>query len=117
MEVAQHRGQHGAHGRHASDRRTGARLCHRHARRHRPVGQETLGHVFNVLGVALDAPELQFDERWPIHRDAPPFDEPSQRRSVRDRHQVIDLLAPYVQGGKIGMFGGAGVGKTVIARR
>ena len=80
-----------------------------------PVGQKTLGHVFNVLGVALDAPELQFDERWPIHRDAPPFDELEPKTQMFETGiKVIDLLSPYVQGGKIGMFGGAGVGKTVI---
>jgi F-type H+/Na+-transporting ATPase subunit beta len=80
-----------------------------------PVGQRTLGHVFNVLGVALDAPELEFEERWPIHRDAPPFDELEPKTQMFETGiKVIDLLSPYVQGGKIGMFGGAGVGKTVI---
>jgi F-type H+/Na+-transporting ATPase subunit beta len=80
-----------------------------------PVGEKTLGHVFNVLGVALDAPELQFEERWPIHRDAPPFDELEPKTQMFETGiKVIDLLSPYVQGGKIGMFGGAGVGKTVI---
>jgi F-type H+-transporting ATPase subunit beta len=80
-----------------------------------PVGQETLGHVFNVLGVALDAPETTFDERWPIHREAPPFDELEPKTQMFETGiKVIDLLEPYVQGGKIGMFGGAGVGKTVI---
>jgi F-type H+/Na+-transporting ATPase subunit beta len=80
-----------------------------------PVGQKTLGHVFNVLGVALDAPELEFEERWPIHRDAPPFDELEPKTQMFETGiKVIDLLSPYVQGGKIGMFGGAGVGKTVI---
>jgi F-type H+/Na+-transporting ATPase subunit beta len=80
-----------------------------------PVGQKTLGHVFNVLGVALDAPETTFDERWPIHREAPPFDELEPRTQMFETGiKVIDLLEPYVQGGKIGMFGGAGVGKTVI---
>ncbi len=80
-----------------------------------PVGQQTLGHVFNVLGVALDSPESEFDERWPIHRDAPPFDELEPKTQMFETGiKVIDLLSPYVQGGKIGMFGGAGVGKTVI---
>jgi F-type H+/Na+-transporting ATPase subunit beta len=80
-----------------------------------PVGQKTLGHVFNVLGVALDSPDSQFDERWPIHRDAPPFDELEPKTQMFETGiKVIDLLSPYVQGGKIGMFGGAGVGKTVI---
>ena len=80
-----------------------------------PVGQQTLGHVFNVLGQALDAPEEQFDVRWPIHREAPPFDELEPKTQMFETGiKVIDLLEPYVQGGKIGMFGGAGVGKTVI---
>src|SRR5262245_58011795 len=80
-----------------------------------PVGQKTLGHVFNVLGVALDSPESEFEERWPIHRDAPPFDELEPKTQMFETGiKVIDLLSPYVQGGKIGMFGGAGVGKTVI---
>jgi F-type H+-transporting ATPase subunit beta len=80
-----------------------------------PVGQKTLGHVFNVLGLALDDPEATFDERWPIHREAPPFDELEPKTQMFETGiKVIDLLEPYVQGGKIGMFGGAGVGKTVI---
>jgi F-type H+-transporting ATPase subunit beta len=80
-----------------------------------PVGQKTLGHVFNVLGTALDSPESEFEERWPIHRDAPPFDELEPKTQMFETGiKVIDLLSPYVQGGKIGMFGGAGVGKTVI---
>jgi F-type H+/Na+-transporting ATPase subunit beta len=80
-----------------------------------PVGPKTLGHVFNVLGVALDSPESEFEERWPIHRDAPPFDELEPKTQMFETGiKVIDLLSPYVQGGKIGMFGGAGVGKTVI---
>jgi F-type H+/Na+-transporting ATPase subunit beta len=80
-----------------------------------PVGQKTLGHVFNVLGTALDDPDATFDERWPIHRDAPPFDELEPKTQMFETGiKVIDLLEPYVQGGKIGMFGGAGVGKTVI---
>jgi len=80
-----------------------------------PVGQQTLGHVFNVLGQALDAPQEQFDLKWPIHREAPPFDELEPKTQMFETGiKVIDLLEPYVQGGKIGMFGGAGVGKTVI---
>jgi F-type H+/Na+-transporting ATPase subunit beta len=80
-----------------------------------PVGQKTLGHVFNVLGVALDEPDAQFEDRWPIHRAAPPFDELEPKTQMFETGiKVIDLLSPYVQGGKIGMFGGAGVGKTVI---
>ncbi|MFL6103769.1 MAG: F0F1 ATP synthase subunit beta [Actinomycetes bacterium] len=80
-----------------------------------PVGEKTLGHVFNVLGHALDDPDFQADERWPIHRHAPSFDqlEPKTEMFVTGI-KVIDLLEPYVAGGKIGMFGGAGVGKTVV---
>src|SRR5918999_1561285 len=80
-----------------------------------PVGEKTLGHVFNVLGRALDAPDFEAEERWPIHRHAPSFDqlEPKTEMFVTGI-KVIDLLEPYVAGGKIGMFGGAGVGKTVV---
>ncbi|MFH2073029.1 MAG: F0F1 ATP synthase subunit beta, partial [Actinomycetota bacterium] len=80
-----------------------------------PVGPETLGHIFNVLGEPLDDPTLEFDQRWPIHRQPPAFaDVGAQRELFETGIKVIDLLEPYVQGGKIGMFGGAGVGKTVI---
>jgi F-type H+-transporting ATPase subunit beta len=82
-----------------------------------PVGPETLGHIFNVLGECLDDPSISdgFRERWPIHRPAPPFvDLGSQREMFETGIKVIDLLEPYVKGGKIGMFGGAGVGKTVV---
>ena len=82
-----------------------------------PVGDKTLGHVWNVWGDPLDAEEGYADdlERWEIHRDAPDFDtlEP-QARMFETGIKVIDLLTPYVQGGKIGLFGGAGVGKTVL---
>jgi F-type H+-transporting ATPase subunit beta len=80
-----------------------------------PVGEKTLGHVFNVMGQALDAPDLEVDERWPIHRHAPSFDQLEPRTEMFVTGiKVIDLLEPYVRGGKIGMFGGAGVGKTVV---
>jgi F-type H+-transporting ATPase subunit beta len=80
-----------------------------------PVGDVTKGHVFNVLGQPLDVDSIEVDVRWPIHRPAPPFDElESKTQMFETGIKVIDLLAPYVQGGKIGMFGGAGVGKTVI---
>src|SRR6266540_1452207 len=80
-----------------------------------PVGEKTLGHVFNVLGRALDAPDFEADERWPIHRHAPSFDQLEPRTEMFETGiKVIDLLEPYVRGGKIGMFGGAGVGKTVV---
>src|SRR5690242_15186765 len=82
-----------------------------------PVGNGVLGHVFNVLGEPLDisSEELHdIDARWEIHRDAPPFDELEPRALMFETGiKVIDLLEPYVQGGKIGLFGGAGVGKTV----
>jgi F-type H+-transporting ATPase subunit beta len=80
-----------------------------------PVGEKTLGHVFNVLGRALDDDGFQADERWPIHRHAPSFDRLESRTEMFETGiKVIDLLEPYVRGGKIGMFGGAGVGKTVV---
>ena len=82
-----------------------------------PVGKETLGRVFNVLGETIDGgPEFGPDaERNPIHRDAPAYDELTTSTEVLETGiKVIDLLAPYVRGGKIGLFGGAGVGKTVL---
>src|SRR5918998_2896331 len=80
-----------------------------------PVGEQTLGHVFNVLGQALDDPDFQAEERWPIHRHAPSFDQLEPKTEMFETGiKVIDLLEPYVAGGKIGMFGGAGVGQTVV---
>src|SRR5712692_5694603 len=82
-----------------------------------PVGDVTKGHVFNVLGVPLDVPlsSLNVTERWPIHRDPPPLDQLEPRTQMFTTGiKVIDLLTPYVLGGKIGLFGGAGVGKTVL---
>jgi len=82
-----------------------------------PVGPGVLGHVYNVLGEPLDVDpsEISPDTYWPIHRDPPPFDElEPQARMFETGIKVIDLIEPYVQGGKIGMFGGAGVGKTVV---
>ncbi|MCU1427556.1 MAG: synthase, beta subunit [Actinomycetia bacterium] len=83
-----------------------------------PVGDGTLGHVFNVLGEPLDIPSDQLqgiDDRWEIHRDAPLFADLEPRALMFETGiKVIDLLEPYVQGGKIGLFGGAGVGKTVL---
>jgi F-type H+-transporting ATPase subunit beta len=80
-----------------------------------PVGDATLGHVWNVWGDVLDADPKDFVERWEIHRPAPAFDtlEPS-KRMFETGIKVIDLLTPYLAGGKIGLFGGAGVGKTVL---
>jgi F-type H+/Na+-transporting ATPase subunit beta len=83
-----------------------------------PVGDGVLGHVFNVVGKPLDVDERELsniDERWEIHRDAPPFDQLEPRAQMFETGiKVVDLLEPYVQGGKIGLFGGAGVGKTVL---
>jgi F-type H+-transporting ATPase subunit beta len=82
-----------------------------------PVGDVTKGHVFNVLGDPLDVPKssLNVTERWPIHRPAPPLDQlESKTEMFVTGIKVIDLLTPYVRGGKIGLFGGAGVGKTVL---
>ncbi len=81
-----------------------------------PVGDAVLGHVFNVSGKPLDTDDIgKADDFWEIHRDPPPFDELEPRRVLFETGiKVIDLLEPYVQGGKIGLFGGAGVGKTVL---
>ncbi|GAB3276199.1 F0F1 ATP synthase subunit beta [Actinocorallia lasiicapitis] len=80
-----------------------------------PVGDVTKGHVWNALGQCLDAPGLVVNERWGIHRSAPPFDQlESKTEMLETGIKVIDLLTPYVKGGKIGLFGGAGVGKTVL---
>jgi F-type H+/Na+-transporting ATPase subunit beta len=80
-----------------------------------PVGPDVLGHVYNVLGEPLDTDKVKAEDRWPIHRDPPKFEDLEARTEMFETGiKVIDLLEPYVQGGKIGMFGGAGVGKTVI---
>jgi len=82
-----------------------------------PVGDVTKGHVFNALGETLDVPtsSLNVTERWPIHRDPPPLDQLEPRTEMFITGiKVLDLLTPYVRGGKIGLFGGAGVGKTVL---
>ena len=84
-----------------------------------PVGDVTLGHVFNATGECLDLAStgqtLEVNERWGIHRTAPAFDQlESKTQMFETGIKVIDLLTPYVQGGKIGLFGGAGVGKTVL---
>src|SRR5687767_11128273 len=83
-----------------------------------PVGEATLGRLFNVLGDAIDEKEDPKDaERWPIHRDAPAFEDLEPTVQVFETGiKVIDLLAPYVKGGKVGLFGGAGVGKTVLVQ-
>ena len=82
-----------------------------------PVGDITKGHVFNVLGETLDVDtsSLEITTLWSIHRDPPPFDQLEPRTQILETGiKVLDLLTPYVQGGKIGLFGGAGVGKTVL---
>ena len=81
-----------------------------------PVGEVTLGRVWNVLGEPVDGKEAPAGaERWPIHRDPPDFDELSPKIEIFETGiKVVDLIAPYVRGGKIGLFGGAGVGKTVL---
>ncbi|MDH3295405.1 MAG: F0F1 ATP synthase subunit beta [Acidimicrobiia bacterium] len=82
-----------------------------------PVGDVTLGHVWNVIGEPLDVPidSLDIDERWEIHRPCPAFATLEPTKQVLETGiKVIDLLTPYLQGGKIGLFGGAGVGKTVL---
>ena len=82
-----------------------------------PVGDVTLGHVWNTLGIPMDVSEADLDikQRWGIHRLAPSFDQLESKTEVfATGIKVIDLLTPYVKGGKIGLFGGAGVGKTVL---
>ncbi len=81
-----------------------------------PVGDQVKGHVFNTLGACLDDPDLTFEgEKWSIHRRPPAFDQLEGKTEMLETGiKVIDLLTPYVTGGKIGLFGGAGVGKTVL---
>src|SRR5438477_3104604 len=82
-----------------------------------PVGPGTLGRVLNVLGEPVDFPDrpVVYTERWPIHRDAPTLeDQSTELKMFETGIKVVDLLEPYLQGGKIGLFGGAGVGKTVV---
>ena len=81
-----------------------------------PVGEECLGRVFNLLGEPVDAqPAPQNTERWPIHRPAPSYDEQESSTEILETGiKVVDLICPYAKGGKIGLFGGAGVGKTVL---
>src|SRR5207245_1394992 len=81
-----------------------------------PVGEQTLGRILNVLGEPVDNKgEVKAKERWPIHREPPKFDEQSTEIEMFETGiKVIDLLEPYTKGGKTGLFGGAGVGKTVL---
>ncbi len=81
-----------------------------------PVGKQTLGRIFNLLGQPVDdGAAVETEEKWPIHREAPAYEELESKTEVLETGiKVIDLIAPYAKGGKIGLFGGAGVGKTVI---
>ena len=81
-----------------------------------PVGRQTLGRIFNLLGEAVDnKPQPETEEKWEIHRPAPSFEEQEGSTQVLETGiKVVDLIAPYLKGGKIGLFGGAGVGKTVL---
>ena len=81
-----------------------------------PVGRATLGRLFNVLGETIDMKEpVKTEEKLPIHRQAPAFDEQEPSTQIFETGiKVIDLIAPYSKGGKVGLFGGAGVGKTVL---
>ena len=81
-----------------------------------PVGEECLGRVFNLLGQPIDnKPAVEGDARWPIHRPAPSYEEQQPATEILETGiKVIDLICPYAKGGKIGLFGGAGVGKTVL---
>ena len=81
-----------------------------------PVGNACLGRIFNLLGEPIDEmPAPQTEERWPIHRQAPAFDEQESTTEILETGiKVVDLICPYAKGGKIGLFGGAGVGKTVL---
>jgi F-type H+-transporting ATPase subunit beta len=81
-----------------------------------PVGRGTLGRLFNLLGEPIDeGGEVEYEERWPIHRPAPSVEDLTPTREILETGiKVIDLLTPYPKGGKVGLFGGAGVGKTVL---
>ncbi len=80
-----------------------------------PVGEQTLGRIFNVTGHAVDGKPDPQVEKWPIHRAAPSFEEQSTAAEILETGiKVVDLICPYLKGGKIGLFGGAGVGKTVL---
>ncbi|HEX7586227.1 MAG TPA: F0F1 ATP synthase subunit beta [Patescibacteria group bacterium] len=81
-----------------------------------PVGKETLGRMFNLLGEPIDGMEIvKTKESWPIHREAPKFEEQSTKAEIFETGiKVIDLICPFIKGGKVGLFGGAGVGKTVV---
>ncbi|MEE0033703.1 MAG: F0F1 ATP synthase subunit beta, partial [Agathobaculum butyriciproducens] len=79
-----------------------------------PVGDKNLGRIFNLLGQPVDnKPAVEGEERWPIHRPAPSYEEQQSTTEILETGiKVVDLIAPFAKGGKIGLFGGAGVGKT-----
>ena len=80
-----------------------------------PVGPKVLGNIFDVLGNTLNETKIDFNTRWPIHRSAPPLTELSTKTEIFETGiKVVDLIAPFIKGGKVGLFGGAGVGKTVL---
>src|SRR5919204_4294349 len=81
-----------------------------------PVGEQTLGRIFNLLGEPIDEKEpVKGEDRWPIHRPAPEAEDLTPSQEILETGiKVIDLLEPYAKGGKVGLFGGAGVGKTVL---
>ncbi len=81
-----------------------------------PVGEEALGRMFDVLGQPIDGKgEVESDKRYPIHREAPSFEDQSTEAKIFETGiKVIDLICPFLAGGKVGLFGGAGVGKTVL---
>lgn len=93
----------------------GMKVINTHAPITVPVGENTLGRMFNVLGQPIDDMPFEATSRMPIHRAAPTFEQQTTQREILETGiKVIDLLCPYVKGGKIGLFGGAGVGKTVL---
>ncbi len=80
-----------------------------------PVGPEVLGNIFNVVGQTLEKSNTKFKKHWPIHRPSPAFTEQATKTEVFETGiKVVDLIAPFIKGGKVGLFGGAGVGKTVF---
>lgn len=82
-----------------------------------PVGKDVLGKLFNVFGNTLDGSKMESKLRWPIHRDPPPLTAQTTKTEIFETGiKVIDLLAPFIRGGKVGLFGGAGVGKTVLLK-
>ena len=83
-----------------------------------PVGDQVLGRIFNVLGQTIDdQPEIKPEHTWSIYRDAPPLVEQKIANEIQETGiKVIDIMCPYIKGSKIGLFGGAGVGKTILVQ-